>query len=113
MNYEMKLKSENFNYIKMGTKRIELRLNDEKRSIIKIGDTITFLKEPEKVERIKTKVVGLLKYSSFEALMKDYSIDILADKNMTKQQLTNILQTFYTVEDQNKYGVLGIRIELL
>ena len=34
--HEMKLQEEYFNYIKNGTKRIELRLLDEKRKKIKI-----------------------------------------------------------------------------
>lgn len=42
MKHEMKLKAQFFNYIKNGTKRIELRLNDEKRRKIKLGDTIKF-----------------------------------------------------------------------
>ena len=39
----MKLNEKYFEYIKRGTKRIELRLNDEKRKLIKIGDKIRFL----------------------------------------------------------------------
>lgn len=46
-------------------------------------------------------------------MFKDYDIDILADKSMTKEQLINILEQFYTKEKQEKYGVLGIRIELI
>lgn len=34
MLHQMKLQPEYFNYVKNGTKRIELRLNDEKRRII-------------------------------------------------------------------------------
>lgn len=46
MKYEMKLQPEyfNFNFILNGTKRIEIRLYDEKRQKIKIGDKIKFLK---------------------------------------------------------------------
>ena len=47
MIHEMKLQPEYYNYILNGTKRIEIRLFDEKRQQIKIGDTIKFLKEPE------------------------------------------------------------------
>ena len=47
MEHEMKLQPEYYNFILNGTKRIEIRLFDEKRQQIKIGDTIKFLKEPE------------------------------------------------------------------
>ena len=43
MIHKLKLKSEYYNYIKIGTKRIELRLNDEKRKKIKINDVIEFI----------------------------------------------------------------------
>ena len=39
---DMKLQKEYYDYIKNGTKRIEIRLNDEKRSKIKINDVIRF-----------------------------------------------------------------------
>ena len=38
--HNMKLMTKYFDYIKFGSKRIELRLNDEKRKNIKIGDEI-------------------------------------------------------------------------
>ncbi len=38
---------------------------------------------------------------------------VLADKSMTKEELLNILQEFYTPEKQAEYGVVGIRIKLL
>ena len=41
-----------------------------------------------------------------------FSISILADKSMTKDELINNLEEFYTKEKQQKYGVLGIRIKL-
>ena len=112
MTHEMKIQPEYFDFIKNGTKRIELRLNDEKRSIIKIGDNIEFLREPEKEEKLNVRVIGLLKYSSFKELFNDFDISILSDSSMSKDELINVLQKFYTLEDQEKYGVLGIRIEL-
>lgn len=113
MEHEMKLRPEYYDYILRGTKRIELRLNDEKRSIIKIGDIITFKKEPELTESFKCRVVALLNYKSFEDLFEDFPIEILADKSMTKEDLINVLETFYTKEKQNEYNVLGIKLELI
>ena len=95
-----------------GTKRIELRLYDEKRQKINIGDTIIFRKEPELTEMIEAKVIGLLRYASFADLFKDFNIDILADKSMTKQELLSTLNKFYTLEKQRQYGIIGIRIKL-
>ena len=109
----MKLQPEYYNFILNGTKRIELRLFDEKRQQIKIGDTIIFLKEPSLEENIKVKVIGLLRYNTFKDLFNDFDISILSDKKMTKNELLNVLEQFYTKEKQKQYGVLGIRIELI
>lgn len=113
MNHIMKLKPRYFDYIKNGTKRIEIRLNDEKRKLIKVGDTITFLKEPELTDKLNTKVIELLKYDNFDDMFNDIDISLLADRSMSKEELINVLEEFYTKEKQKEYGVLGIRIELL
>ena len=113
MEHEMKLQPEYYNFILNGTKRIEIRLFDEKRQQIKIGDTIKFLKEPELNESFKARVVGLLRYNSFEDMFKDFDISVLSDKSMTKEELISVLEQFYTKEKQEQYGVLRIRIELL
>ena len=109
----MKLQPEYYNFILNGTKRIEIRLYDEKRQNIKLGDTIKFLKEPELLESFNAKVTGLLRYNSFKDMFKDFDISILSDKSMTKEELIKVLEQFYTKEKQERYGVLGIRIELL
>ena len=113
MTHEMKLQPEYYNFILNGTKRIEIRLYDEKRQNIKLGDTIKFLKEPELSESFNAKVIGLLRYNSFKDMFKDFDISILSDKSMTKEELIKVLEQFYTKEKQERYGVLGIRIELL
>ena len=111
--HEMKLQEEYYNYILNGTKRIEIRLYDEKRRKVKLGDTIKFLKEPNLNESFNAKVIGLLRYNTFEDMFKDFDISILADKSMTKEELLKVLEKFYTKDKQKEYGVLGIRIELI
>ena len=113
MEHEMKLQPEYYNFILNGTKRIEIRLFDQKRQQIKIGDTIKFLKEPELKESFNAKVIGLLRYNSFDDMFKDFDISILSDKSMIKEELLGVLEQFYTKEKQKRYGVLGIRVELI
>ena len=111
MLHQLKLQERFFNYIQNGTKRIELRLYDEKRSKINLEDEIEFLKLPDLEDKLKVKVCGLLRYGSFSDLFKDFDISILSDNSMSKKELLDALQEFYTPEEQKKYGVLGIRIE--
>lgn len=107
MEHILKLQPKYFDYINNGTKRVELRLYDEKRQKINIGDTIIFQKEPELETTMRVKVIGLLRYNTFE----DFDIEMLADKSMTKQELLNVLEEFYTPKKQKQYGVVGIHIE--
>ena len=111
MEHELKLQPRYYEYILNGSKDIEIRLYDEKRQKINIGDIIIFKKEPELNESFKVKVVGLLRYENFDGIFNDFTIDRLADKSMKKSELLEELEKFYTKEKQKEYGVLGIRIE--
>ena len=113
MEHNMKLQPALYYAMLNGPKRIEIRLNDEKRQQIKIGDTIEFLKEPDLEESFKTRVVDLLHYESFDDMLEDIDISLLAGKDMTKEELLTALEQFYSKEKQAKYGVLGIKIELI
>ena len=107
--HKMRLQSEPFEKIKSGTKRIELRLFDEKRKLINIGDTIEFQKQSEETEMLHVKVVALLRYRSFSELFDDFVPEIFGGKD--KISLLEGVHQFYSPEREKEYGVLGIRIE--
>ena len=109
--HEMNLQPKYFDFMKDGTKRIELRLYDEKRSQIELGDVIEFSKSEN--DKLKAEVVGLLRYNSFKDLFEDFDISILADASMTKDELLGVLSEFYAPEKQSEYGVVGIRLKIL
>ena len=108
--HEMNLQPKYYDFIKNGTKRIELRLYDEKRQKIKLGDKIEFSKSES--DKFTAKVIGLLRYDTFEHLFNDFDIKILADDSMTKSELLGVLEEFYTPQKQEEYGVIGIRLEI-
>ena len=82
-----------------------------KRQKIRLGDIVEFA-NPDG-EKLLVRVVGLLRYGSFEDLFKDYDISILADESMTKRELLDVLNGFYPLEKQNEMGVVGIRVEVV
>lgn len=110
IKHEMNLAKHPFEQIKNGNKKIEVRLFDEKRRKIQIGDIIEFTCDYDKKKIIKTNVVGLLNYDTFDELICDYSIEFFGYRN--KDDLLNDLFTFYTKEQEDKFGVLGIKIKL-
>ena len=111
MIHNMRLHNEPFELIKNGTKTIELRLNDEKRSLIKENDIILF-ENRKNAEIIKTKVIKLHKYDSFEELYKHFDKVSLGYK-FNEEASYKDMEKYYSKEEQNKYGVLGIEIEVI
>ncbi len=111
--YKMKLMTKYFDYIKNGTKRIELRLNDDKRKNIKIGDEIIFEELNETPRYLKAKVTALYYEDNFEKLINKFDIKLLSSKNTKKEDLIITLNDIYSSEKQNQYGVVGIKIKLL
>lgn len=111
MKYEMRLHNEPFELIKSGSKTIEIRLNDEKRCLIKENDIIIFKNRITK-EIIKTKVVKIHNYPSFEELYKHFDKISLGYKENAIADSSDMEQ-YYPKEEQEKYGVLGIEIQLL
>lgn len=109
--YRMHLTKRNYDFIKDGTKRIELRLLDEKRQAIKVGDRIDF--EAPDVPPLATRVIGILYYQNFQEIIKDFPMSILSDEKTTPEDLTKELEEFYTPGLQSTYGVVGFRFELM
>ncbi len=65
MLYTTKLKQEPFEKIRNGNKTIELRLYDEKRQQVQIGDFIEFSLMDNPNEKIQTRVTALHHFDSF------------------------------------------------
>jgi len=109
--HELKLATEPFEAIKNGSKVIESRLYDEKRQQIKLGDELVFTNRENPSETLTTKVVGLLRYPSFKTLFSDN--DPRKFGGPSADWLLNQIGEFYPEEEQQRYGVVGIRLELL
>lgn len=108
--HNMKLYSSSFEMIKSGEKTIELRLFDEKRQQIKVGDKIVFTNTTAG-ETLNTTVVELHRFDSFEELYK--SLPLLkcgyTPEDVDKAKPSDMEQ-YYSVEEQRKYGVVGIEL---
>jgi ASC-1-like (ASCH) protein len=109
MKYEMKLNDEPFKLIATGSKTIELRLNDEKRKLLKVHDLIEFTNRLT-TEKMLVEVEALYKYPSFKELYKNFDkITLGYAKNEIAQP--EDMEQYYSKEEQEKYGVLGIKIK--
>lgn len=107
----MRLHKGPFELIKNGSKTIELRLYDEKRQMINVGDTITFENRSDG-DKIKVKVIALHKYLSFEELYKHFNKISMGYKEDEEADPKD-MELYYSSEEQSKYGVVGIEMELI
>lgn len=107
----MHLKEEPFNSIKNGTKTIEMRLFDEKRQQLKIGENIKFINDKTN-EELLTQIVNLHKFKSFEELYKNFDKIKLGYKEWEFAKSSDMLK-YYPQSEQQKYGVVGIEIKLI
>lgn len=113
MKFKMKLKRDAFDRMKRGEKIVELRLYDEKRRKLEVGDEIEFLKLPDLKESIQTEVKGLLMYENFKDLIEDLPAKHLGFKEKDKEWLLESMYEIYDEEEEDKWGAAGIRVELI
>ena len=111
MTYQMRLHNEPFQLIKSGTKTIEMRLYDEKRRKLKVGDSIEFQNRVDG-DTVLARIIHLhlfpnftILYDNFDQVNLGYSSDQDANPDDMNQ--------FYSSDDQEKYGVVAIEIELV
>lgn len=110
MNHKMNLNNRPFEMIKNGEKTIELRLYDEKRRKIKVGDTILF---KSGVGQLTASVKAVHIFRSFEELYAALPVDkcgYTADELATASP--DDMLEYYSKEQIEKYGVVGIEIEI-
>ena len=110
MNYNMNLNDRPFEMIKSGAKTIELRLYDEKRRKIKVGDTICF---NSKTDKLTSTVRALHIFRNFEELYAALPLDKCGynvDEISTASH--DDMLEYYSKEQIEKYGVVGIEIEV-
>ena len=111
MKYNMNLNDEPFNRIKAGTKTIEMRLNDEKRQLLKEKDLIEFTNRTT-WETILVEIVNLYQYATFDELYKHFNkVSLGYDEDDIPNPKD--MERYYSKEEQEKYGVIGIEIKVV
>ena len=113
MKHVMRLNGQPFDMIENGTKTIELRLYDEKRRLIAVGDEIEFVHSDNPDRALLCRVINLYRFSSFEELYRNLP---LLKCGYTEAEVAEAspadMDQYYPKEKQALFGVLGIEIEL-
>ncbi len=110
----MKLKAEPFEKIKSKEKIWEIRLNDEKRRNVHVGDVILFKKMPDLLEGIVTRVVDKKFFKSFREMAQVLSLKELGfDDNANADIVDEFYHTIYSVDKEKEYGIVALKLELV
>lgn len=114
MNHKMKLQSEMFRMIKSGLKTIEMRLDDDKRMRIKVGDIIEFETLDNNSDILTVVVQDKYYFNSFDEL---YHILPLLQCGYTSDNVANAkpsdMDRYYSKEEQSKYAVVAFKIAVI
>jgi len=110
MIHNMKLHPAPFEMIKSGKKTIELRLFDEKRQKIKVGDEIIFTNTVNG-ETLSRTVKDIHKFESFYELYKSLP---LLKCGYTEDDVDSAspldMEKYYSIGEQKNFGVVGIEL---
>lgn len=114
MRHFMNLQRGPFESMANGSKTIELRLFDEKRQRVKIGDEIEFTELSDCKRTLLTKVVALHRFPSFEELYKSLPPEKCGyDAESAESARSTDMNAYYSPEKQKLYGVIGIEVRLI
>ena len=113
MTHTLNLNPQPFEMIQNGHKTIELRLWDEKRSQIRVGDTLVFIHTEDDSKALTATVLALHRFPDFAALYAALPLEqcgYLPEEIATASPAD--MNVYYSAEKQAKYGVVGIEIAL-
>ena len=111
MTHNLNLKQVYFNLIKQKIKTFEVRLYDEKRKQISIGDDLVFTCESTG-EKLCVAVTSLLKFESFEKMATSLPSRLIGFENKTVNEIVDTYHEFYTPQKEKENGVLAIEIKV-
>ena len=107
----MKLQHEPFRMMELGKKTIELRLWDEKRRRLRVGDVIRFEDVTDETEVLYVQVEELRVFPDFARLYAELP---LLSCGYTEENVASAspsdMDAYYSPEQQARWGVVGIRI---
>lgn len=109
--HEMRLNADIFDLVTSGRKTIEARLYDPKRQTVRVGDTLRFVCRGDTSDMCDARVVGLLRYASFNEMFGDNGTEPFGFADL--DALMEVVSSIYPTEEEARYGVVGIEFELL
>ena len=110
MVYNMKLQHAPFLLIKSGQKTIEMRLYDDKRKLLKVGDMVEFT-DIITQETLVCEVINLYIYATFDELYQNHDKISIGYMENEVADAKDML-AYHAQEEIAKHGVVGIEVKI-
>lgn len=108
----MGLNHDQFLLMKKGIKNIEIRLNDFKRSLLKIGSVITFT-DLKTQQKLSVTVDKIYNFKTFNELYQRFNgLTVGSSPNDSLEKMISDTYKIYSPEQEKEYGVLALKIKL-
>lgn len=101
-----------FTFLKNGQKTIKGRARKEWYTLVKPGDYIVVHNE-EETDSIKTLVKRISSYSSIREMLENEPLKKMLPDIQDVEQGVKIYRKFYTPEQEEKYGMVAIEVEVV
>ena len=108
---KMSLAPKWFALFKSGKKNVEVRLFDEKRQGINVGDLLEMV-NAQTNESVTARVRALYRFGSFIELGQSALVNACGFEGMTPDEIEALMRGFYSEADEKRYGVLAIETEV-
>ena len=113
--YSGKLRTPHYENIRDGRKIYELRIYDEKRKIMNVGDLWIFKHENNKnLPEIRTQIQEIRLFDSFENAIKNTELNKLLPEITNVEDAVNLYNDFPGFEENSKkYGVVRFLLSVV
>ena len=102
-----------FSLISLGLKTVEGRKNKGKFKDMKVGEIITWENNDFLPRKIKTRIIGKTEYNTFEEYLSSEGLNKCLPGINDMDTGLSVYYKYYTKEDEQKYGVIAIKLELV
>lgn len=112
ITHTMPLRPSLLSEVQSGVKSIEIRLFDEKRRHIKVGDSIEFFSTEDPSITCKKKIVALTHAKSFLELLQQVPLEKAGwpQGSLPEKAVANI-RKYYSEEEEQKWGAVALYLE--
>jgi len=111
VNYkEMKLNNTPFLAIEEGKKTVEVRLLDEKRRELSVGDIIIFTHRDDPERKLFKEIKALHTAADFRELFLGEIFPLCGFGDMTPEEAVMEMCKYYSAAETEKYGAVGIEL---